>query len=340
MKNLIRLLVFLGTMLLHHGVAFSSATAGKYVPVDAPSKTAQVVTLGFYPISVYALDISSSTYYIDTYLWMRWKGDIDPTTTLEFTNMVEEWGKQQENLMEEPEQLPDGSNYQVMRVEGRFVQPFSLEDFPLDRQKLSIVGENSKYGADLVAYQLDREDSGVGEGVKIPGWNLIGWSGGTYRHEYGTQFGAVAGNSAATSFSSFEFALNVERPTSFFFWKLFFPLTIVLCASWVVLLLDVRLTDVRTAMPATALLTTVFLQQSYSSNLPDIGYLVLIDKLYVVAYILIILTLLRTIIVSKKIESADQVLLKKIQFADRLVLGFQVVVFASAAVALVMTRGA
>ena len=75
---------------------------GTYTPIETPPASAQQVSVGFYPISVYQLDMASSTYYIDTYMWMRWTGDIDPTGTLEFTNMVEEWGKQQETLLPEP----------------------------------------------------------------------------------------------------------------------------------------------------------------------------------------------------------------------------------------------
>ena len=96
---------------------------GHDAPVKPPPALAQIVNVGLYPISVYQVDMSSNTYYLDTYIWFRWKGDIDPTQTIEFTNMVEEWGKQQETLNEEPKILSDGSKYQIMRVEGRFVRP-------------------------------------------------------------------------------------------------------------------------------------------------------------------------------------------------------------------------
>ena len=107
---------------------------GQLSPAGAPASTAQVVKIGFYPVSVYELDMGSNTYYVDMYVWLRWKGNIDPTGSLEFANMVEEWGKQVENLQSEPKVLPDGSKYQIMKVEGRFVQAFDLIDFPLDRQ--------------------------------------------------------------------------------------------------------------------------------------------------------------------------------------------------------------
>lgn len=340
MVRLKRLLLPLLMLLLSCGTALAGANPGKFEPAGEPAKTAQIVKIGFYPISVYALDISSSTYYLDTYVWLRWKGEIDPSTTLEFLNMVEEWGKQQETLLEAPDELPDGTKYQILRVEGRFVQPFSLKDFPLDTQQLKVLVENTKHGADQVAYVLDEKDSGVSEGLSIPGWDLTGWGSQTYLHTYGTKFGAEGGTAAATTFSAIEFSLNVSRPTSFFFWKLLLPLFVVLCAAWTVLLLDPKLVEVRTAMPATALLTTVFLQQAYSNNLPDIGYLVLIDRLYVVAYLLIIITLGRVIIVSRGVEGASESQLGTLQVRDKLILAIEVLVFVAATAALVTTKGA
>lgn len=340
MLLVMRLLWMMALVALYVDTASAQMNAGSYQPAGAPAQTAQIVKVGFYPVSVYALDVNASTYYLDTYVWLRWKGEGDPTTTLEFTNMVEEWGKQQQTLLDEPTVQADGSKYQIMRIEGRFVQPFDLGNYPLDIQHLSVLMENTKSGDDIVVYQLDKQDSGVGEGVKIPGWNLLGWKAKELTHKYGTKFGAESGGEAATSFSVIEFALEVERPASFFFWKLLLPLLVVLCASWAVLLLDAKLTDVRTGMPTTALLTTVFLQQSYSSALPDIGYLVLIDKIYVVAYVLIVLTLLRTILVARFVDSGDPVKIQKANRSDRIVLVVQVTVFALSTALIVLTRGA
>ena len=54
-------------------------------------------------------------------------------------------------------------------------------------------------------------------------------------------------------------------------WKLLLPLIVVLCGSWIVLLLEPCQIEVRTGLPATALLTTVFLQQSYVDQLPQVA---------------------------------------------------------------------
>jgi len=43
--------------------------------------------------------------------------------------------------------------------------------------------------------------------------------------------------------------------------------------------------DVRIAIPATAVLTLVFMQASYKATIPELPYLTFIDKIYVIAYL-------------------------------------------------------
>jgi len=308
------LLLLLGCWVFLGNALAEQVNKGHLAPAGAPAASAQVVKIGFYPVSVYELEMGSNTYFVDMYVWMRWKGDIDPTASLEFTNMVDEWGKQQEALQEKPKQLADGSYYQIMRVEGRFVQPFNLASYPLDRQRLSIMVEDSVNPAEAIHYEIDRGSSGMGSKLQIPGWSLSGWSAQTYLHDYGSKLGE---DSVPSTYSAAEFTLNIERPLSFFYWKLLMPLFIVLMAALSALLLAPGSIDARTALPAGALLTAIFLQKSYSDGLPDLGYLILMDQIYLVAYTLIVLTLIRAIFAYQKAQIVSKELLFNIIRTDR-----------------------
>ncbi len=333
LKHLLMAIVVLLTMMAPSMAR--EAKKGSYTPADTPPASAQQVAIGFYPVSVYQLDMASNTYYADTYVWMRWTGEIDPTGTIEFTNMVEEWGKQQENLLEEPKVIADGSRYQIMRVEGRFVQPFSLADYPLDTQKLSIMVEDTTNGADTVSYVIDKDSSGIGESLQIPGWKLGGWSSQTFTHDYGTQFGE---DETPAVYSAAQFSMEISRPLSFFYWKLLLPLFIVFGAALSALLIRPQDLDVRSALPAGALLTTIFLQKSYSDDLPDLGYLILMDKIYLVVYALIVLTLIRAILAFKATADEGPDVVKAVAATDRKLLGLLILVFAVAVAAILMLR--
>lgn len=268
---------------------------GNLKQANTVPKEAQIVTIGFLPILVHELNITSNTYYLDTYLWMKWKGDINPVESMEFINAVDKYDFVKEVLLKEPSELSDGSKYQIMHVEGHFFQNFILSDFPFDKQKLSILIEDSTHGYQKVSYVIDQQASGIGDQLEIPGWNIKNWTASSLIHDYGTSFGENDNLSGGSTYSVARFEINIDRPSSYFIWKLLVPLIIVISGSWMSLLLDSSHLEARTGMPATALLTTVFLQQGYSDNLPQIGYLVLMDKIYVLTYILIVISLIRAI---------------------------------------------
>ncbi len=295
-------------------------------PATTVTPGAQIVTIGFFPISIYGLDISNNTFYLDTYMWFKWKGDIDPTESMELVNAVDKSSMVKEVLLDTPSTLSDGNKYQIMRIEGHFFQSFLLNDFPLDKHKLSILVEDSTHGFQQISYEVDQISTGIGDQLFIPGWYINKWNATSLIHDYGTSFGeSDSQNAGGSVYSAVSFGINISRPSSYFFWKLLLPLIIVISASWVSLLLDYSLIEARTGMPATALLTTVFLQQGYSDNLPQVGYLVLMDKIYVLAYILIVVSLIRAIATAYFDNDHSNSI--KIRKDDRTILATQVIVF-------------
>jgi hypothetical protein len=290
----------------------------------ASPPSAQVVTIGFYPVSVHQLDIADNTYYIDTYVWLRWKGPIDPTKTIEFVNMVEDWNHRRTFLLSKPKTEADGATYQIMRVEGLFAQPFSLSDYPLDRQRLSIKVEDQIHAFDKLVYEFDLENSGLGDLLRIPGWNLDGWKAESLIHDYESNFGQ---ENAFQTYSMAKFSIEISRPTNFFLWKLLLPLLMVIVAAVAALLIRPQLLDARAALPAAALLSAIFLQKSYSDSLPDLGYLVLMDRVYLIAYPVIILTLIRVIYAYLHVEDAKIAQVRQVHRTDLKLFGLFLAVF-------------
>jgi len=269
-----------------------------------PPKGAEVVTVGVYPTVVDELNIAASTYDAVVYIWMRWKGPIDPTVAVEFTNASERQNFTLHKLLDKPAVLKDGSLYQVMQGHGRFFQPFDLAAFPFDRQTVTIQIEDEINAHDNLVYAPDLKDSGFGASLQIPGWRMRGWHAEATTQNYASHFG-TAEIATGARHAGLRFGLVIERRESFFIWKLFLPLLIVMCANWLAFTIQPELADVRTALTATALLTLVFLQKSYSDDLPAVGTLVLMDKIYAVAYVLVLATLAHVVAVANWQKRAD-----------------------------------
>ncbi len=309
-------------------LAQSKSKSDTFKPLaDIPAQAEKVET-GIFAINLYDLDASSNTYSLDFYVWFKWKGELDPTANLEYTNGVNDSDTTSVPVYEKPEKLPDGRFYQALRVEGRFVQPFSFARYPLDQQNITVSLEDSLYTIDQIVYVADNKQSGYSSVISIPGWEIRSSNLSSLAHEYATNFGdSRLGNTTQYSYSVLQYSLTVSRPISFFIWKLLLPLVIVIAASWGALLLKPQYVDSRIALSVTALLTTVFLQQSYSATLPNISYLVLLDKIYALAYLLIVVSILEVIVTADLIKNERPESYARVVQLDHTLLAIQIVVF-------------
>ena len=312
--------------------ALSAATG-----TAAKEMVPETVEIGFWPTVIYGLDVHSNTYCMTAYVWFIWNGPIDPVETVEFKNNVDSWGLTKDKCQDAPVTLPDGRHYQCLRIEGKFFQPFTLTRFPLENHTLALTIEDNTYPAGNIIYKFDRRDSGVDGGVKIPGWSIGEWNGEESVHHYPTDFGKSARAERAADYSSVTYKVEVKRPLNYFLLKMLLPLMIVLIANWSALFLHPKELQTRMALTGTALLTAVFLQQAYSSSLPEVNYLVLMDKVYVVAYILIIASLIQEVIQGSimrrgRVEQGVRAL-----WIDTTSVLIQILIFA-ASLALIITR--
>lgn len=334
MRSLLRSLICFMMLAVAHASAATATETTASNPQVGSSTGPEVVDVGIHLLSVYDLSHGADSYLLDFYLWFRWKGDIDPSKSFEFTNMVDNSAATIERIGEEPEVLADGSKYQIFRVEGRFVEPSSYTHYPFDRQKLTIILEDSTYASHRLIYKFDERDTGLDQDLTIPGWYLAGLSTISKVKNYNTKFGS---DLDSPTYSRAVFTLSVERPSSAFYWKLMLPLTFIFLAALAALLLPPPDIDSRSALIGGGLLTTVFLQKTYSDLLPDIDYLVLMDKIYIVAYIGIIVALIQTVYSYLKVR-VDEGLEDRLAKIDRNVFVGLLLSFFTASVIIVLYR--
>lgn len=185
--------------------------------------------------------------------------------------------------------------------------------------------ENSIYTIDQLVYIADSAQSGYSAGISIPDWKIQGFTVSNMVRQYPSNFGypRIGDN---PQYSIVRYSLNITRPVNFFVWKLLLPLIIVVAVSWGPLLLNPQNIDSRITLPVTGLLTAVFLQQSYSANLPDVGYLVLLDKIYVMVYILIFISILEAIVTAEWIQNETPNSYQRTVKLDRMMLTIQPIV--------------
>ncbi|MFN0034775.1 MAG: hypothetical protein ACKVUS_06905 [Saprospiraceae bacterium] len=264
------------------------------LPFARLSAQPQEARVGFYLMNLYGLNMDEHSFYADFYVWFKWRGDIDPTN-IEFVNSIEKWSMDNAAFDGDstPVLLKDGTKYKIFRKEGRFFHSFALNRFPLDCHTLDIQIENPEHPAELLIYLPDTNAALIRSTFNLVGWERRGSHLATQIHDYGSDFGNPEEN--AQRYSNLSFNIALARPFSYFLLKMLLPLFVVMLVGIGALLLHPEHIDTRSSLPIGALLTAVFLQQSYSSALPDSGYMVLMDKIYLLSYALISLVLLQII---------------------------------------------
>lgn len=203
-------------------------------------------------------------------------------------NLVDSWDFTQTELISET--LENGKSYYLMKIDGTFFQNFDLSRYPLDNQSLTIIFEDNQWFATEFVYVPDLDGTRLQDGISIPGWKINGLTYSADAHKYGSKFG-YEDDEEYYAYSQITFGISIERPIQYFALKFVFPLTIIIIFSLIALWIPLNQFEVRIALSGSSLLNLVFLQQLYSDKIITSQQLVLIDVLYIWAYISIILTL-------------------------------------------------
>ncbi len=274
-------------------------------PAPAASAGPAHVKVGVFVNDVQSIDLKLHSYAVDLYVWFLWTDPElpSPATTVEFVNPSELWGHFQASSYEEPVVLPSGEHYQVVRFQGRFSQKLPLYNYPFDRQTLTVKFEDGQREAAYLVYEPDPKGMIVNPELVLPGFRrgeprLV-----ISNYVYPTDFGDPR-NVKANQYSRVSVEIPIDRPVFACMVKFLLPvLCVVLCAA-LMLILRASFVDARIGIGITALLTIVALQITTNDELPNVDYLVLMDKIYVGAYIYVIAGLAVVVRTTRLVESA------------------------------------
>jgi len=260
----------------------------------------RTIDLGVHIENVHQLSLKDKVYWMEGWYWLKWPEAIDKIIKsekipldhiVEFTNVVEETNLTQTLDTAEPLYLAkEGYYYQLVRFSGRFyVNDLDLRRYPFVHIVLPLTMETkpdslSCYpsGPPCVALKPEPEVAKmmVGQFADINGYDLKAATVEPFLHQYNTTFGV--GNLSA--FDSINFNLVYKTNFVAALAQFILPLLVIIGIVLVSPSLPAAMGDVRLAIPTTALLTLIFLQQGYQANLPSVSYLTFLDWLYLYAY--------------------------------------------------------
>lgn len=277
-------------------------------PNEEPKKLLtkrEVVTVGAYLNDIQTIDLKLHNYVVDAYIWFRWKSpDVDPSLTFEFTNANQSWTHVRQPNYETPHVMPDGTRYQVVHVQGNFAHKFLLHNYPFDRQLIEVAFEDAAYDSTLLSYVADTQGLTVNEALILPGFRWEQAALVISDNKYPTNFGNPE-TVLPETYSRVTLRLSIQRPRGTYAMKLLLPVACIIICAALMFLLKPSHHDARWSIGITALLTIVALQITLNDDLPDVDYLVLMDKIYISAY-LFMLTGLGVLVRAGRLVDTDR----------------------------------
>ncbi|AAU92984.1 hypothetical protein MCA0752 [Methylococcus capsulatus str. Bath] len=270
------------------------------IPVDASDDQAIPVNLGVYVENIYNFSPNQKTFDAEGWVWLTWPqaaqdifavNGIPSSQMLDFVNSVNGWDFAMTPEYSEPIRLPNGSYYQNFRYSGHFyANELNFRQFPFQTLRLAqtfeLNSEDEALNAKHVRLIPDTAESGTGEYIDIMGYITHGSEIKTFIHNYGTNFGLADSDGEPTKkISQIRFEVIYKKSITSSILELFLPLVTVMALVMFAPMLSSSLWDVRLGLPPMVLLTLIFLQQGYKTELPDLPYVTFLDTIYNLCYL-------------------------------------------------------
>ncbi|MEB3258524.1 MAG: hypothetical protein VKN83_09440 [Cyanobacteriota bacterium] len=272
------------------GPRHGGSTTGVTFPASALP-----LQMGIHVRNIYNLDLESQTFSADGWYWLVWDQrlnnlieteNLSINQLVEFTNQVETWNSKIEPDAANAKKDPEGRYSQIFRFSARFyIDSLDLHDSPFEKIELPLVTKTRPdvFSLDRQAVRLELAPNLmplIGDYGDLAGYSLKSAdlnegmntfeSHGTTNHRVFSQLvlRVVYGSNVMAAFIK---------------WGL--PLLIVMIIVLLAPSLEGSLGEIRLAIPSTAILSLVFLQQTYRAELPATPYPTFLDQLYAYSYV-------------------------------------------------------
>ena len=277
----------------------------------------QVVYTGIDLNRLGRIDIQDGTFTADVNLWMRFAGDGDAPTRIEFPDLQSRDAfDPQRPAKANPIFVPAGVNtpigwegrqysYRLYRIIGDFKANFDLHQYPFDEQQLLIRFHNQDQRRELVTYVIDSfglrlsntrqalpTDAAPVSGIEQ--WRLQGLRYFVDSLSTSSSLGVISRvlSGEEVHYAGFNVAIVLKRNYGIFVIKTLLPLVLLLFVVFATLFLPANLFRERITIPVTAILTSAVLLLSVNNQLGDIGYIVAIEYVFYIFFALCLATMM------------------------------------------------
>ena len=265
------------------------------------------VYVGTYITQIFDVSLKENKFSVDFYIWFRWLGeDINPLESFEVINgqVDSKDGIYTDKIK--------GYNYGSCRVVATITKFWDISEFPLDNHIMVLEIEDNENEEFKMKYLSDTENCGINPDVRVPGWILSKVWPKIVSHNYRTNYGDISlPTNNESVYSRFVFSIKIVRPGYGYFFKLFFGVFIAALIAFLSFFIKPTDLDPRFGLGVGAIFAAVASEYVIASSLPDTNVLTLADKLHILAFVFIFLSIAESV-VSLRLFTTEREALSKI----------------------------
>ncbi|MGB3550779.1 MAG: hypothetical protein WA993_08815 [Candidatus Binatus sp.] len=272
------------------------------------------VVLGLHVINIAAIDEVSEQFRLDGYLYARWLDKRlaytpeGPDDELRNYAMGQIWVPQMEMINAAAPRSrdeiaivvsPDGTVRYTERFIASLSSKFALRHFPFDQQRLIVIIHPFLADGPRIKFSLDKISTWSATEFKtfssLAQWHLI-----SMHSEL-----LVAPTYGGFTMPEARFEIDVARRSTFYLWKVFLPLLLMVFLSWAVFWIETEDLSNQIQVAVTTILTVIAFAFAISATMPRLPYLTYIDAFFLECYIYVFLAVveLMTVHVTHRSET-------------------------------------
>ncbi len=260
------------------------------------------VSVGMFLVNLSGVAERNETFNADLYLSVRWRDTRLASTAAQPRRFLEDAAVEQLKQMWWPQLefvntaapevtnraldiSPDGSVRYELGVTGEFRADLDLRRFPFDRQTLAVRIQSFIWTDDQMVFVPDPTRIGFNADSTFEGLSVTRVAAEVAQRR-------LTGWAAAESYSEYVALIDVERRSAFYVWTVFTPVVLIFLISCTIFVVPSEQFADRMGISLTALLACIATQFAMSFNLPQISYLTVIDRVFLITYLFIALGVL------------------------------------------------
>ena len=262
--------------------AVPTPDAGVAAPPGADDGQAQETTpatpmtiyVGVYPLRVGDLDLRTGTASLTYYMWTRWSGASDGTA-LELVNGTVE-SREHEYTSDD-----EGVHYDYHRCRARVQLALDFHSFPFDEHEIGIELEHAEEDGESVLLENDVDAVRYLHSPPVSGWLVDDPRYDVVPSEYHTSWGVPGTPSDEVSvYPRYRMRMRIHHDPSTTFFKTFLTLFISVLIAFLGFFMHPDVIDARVGVGVAGIFGAVTSHSVVASNLPEIPYMTLSDKVH------------------------------------------------------------